>query len=204
MRFWLRSRPLCRVALLLSTLLLLACATPPDSLPRDGLADATVLVIRHAEKPAEGRDLSHQGRKRAQAYAHYFRPFVLGDERLTPSALFAARSSLHSRRPVETLEPLAHALGLKIDQGYSNHHDARLVRKLHRRSHGPVVLIAWHHGRIADLIDALGGNAATLLPGGTWPDAVYDWVVVLRYDAAGRVRSVQLVQEPAGLVGPKR
>lgn len=205
MHLWLLSLPHMRwAALLLTALLLTACATPADSLPRDGLAGATVLLIRHAEKPADGRDLSARGRARAAAYARYFNPFLLGEERLQPSALFAARSSLHSRRSAETLRPLAHALGLKINQRDSNRHTARLARQLHATSHGPVILIAWHHGHLPALIDDLGGNATTLLPNGIWPANIFDWVVVLRYDAAGQVRSAQVVREPGELGRPVR
>lgn len=178
---------------------LVGCGTPPAAMPPDGLANATVLIIRHAEKPEHGRDLSPAGYRRARAYAHYFDPLVVDGEALRPDALFAASSTLHSRRPVETLRPLAHALGLKINHRHGNRHTRRLAWDLHATPHGRVVLIAWHHGHIPRLIDELGGDAARLLPGGKWPPMVYDWVVVLRYGDAGRVRSASVVTEPADL-----
>lgn len=178
---------------------LAGCGTSPAAQPPDGLANATVLIVRHAEKPEHGRDLSPAGYRRARAYARYFNPLVLDGEALRPDALFAASSTLNSRRPVETLKPLAHALGLKINHRYGNRHTRRLAWDLHGAPHGRVILIAWHHGHIPRLIDDLGGDAARLLPRGKWPPAVYDWVVVLRYDNVGRVRSAYVVTEPAAL-----
>ena len=43
----------------------------------NGLSDATVLIIRHAEKPPTGAGLSRAGEQRAQAYVQYFKDFTV-------------------------------------------------------------------------------------------------------------------------------
>jgi len=39
--------------------------------------NTNILMVRHAEKPDSGRDLSVTGQERAQAYAVYFQNYVL-------------------------------------------------------------------------------------------------------------------------------
>ena len=60
-------------------------------------------------------------------------------------------------------------------------------------------LIAWHHGKLAKLLADLGADTTTLLPDGDWPDNVYDWLIVLRYDADGRLSEAKRIVEPATL-----
>jgi hypothetical protein len=76
-----------------------------------------LLLIRHAEKPddSQDRDLTSRGRARAAALPSLFlipptfptkpAPFP------TPDFLFATKKSSKSNRPVETVQPLAKALG---------------------------------------------------------------------------------------------
>ena len=47
----------------------------------EALKNATILIIRHAEKPATGPELTPTGNQRAAAYAQYFHEFA----RWTPS-----------------------------------------------------------------------------------------------------------------------
>ena len=49
------------------------------------------------------------------------------------------------------------------------------------------MLIAWRHGHIVKLIEALGGDARELPGRKTWPGDVYNQVVVLHFDAQGRL-----------------
>lgn len=82
-------------------------ARGPEGSP--GLADVTLLVVRHAEKPsAEGdADLSPAGAARTEAYATYFRHFALDGKPIHLEALIASSDSKESARPRLTLEPLA-------------------------------------------------------------------------------------------------
>src|SRR4051812_6839108 len=88
-------------------------AATPGSREDDPLSNATILIIRHAEKPEHGTGLSPEGEARAQAYARYFQSFRVKAEPLRLDYLVAADDSEHSQRSRLTLEPLAGAIGLK-------------------------------------------------------------------------------------------
>jgi hypothetical protein len=68
-----------------------------------GLADATVLIIRHAEKPDSGAGLSPAGEARAQAYVGYFQHLTLNGTEFRPDTLIATADSKNSAR--ERLKP---------------------------------------------------------------------------------------------------
>lgn len=145
------------------------------------------MIIRHAEKPAVGRDLTDKGRQRAEAYAGYFKTLAIDSKSLKPDYLVATADSDGSERPRLTLEPLSKALGRKIDLRFKAKQDRELAEDLRATPHGQCVLICWHHGKIPDLVKALGADPAKLLPNGLWPDEEYGWILVLRYDGDGRL-----------------
>ncbi len=165
---------------------------------KTGLADATVVIVRHGEKPDEGAGLSPAGEARAKAYVGYFEHLSLDGTPFRPDTLVASADSKNSARERLTLEPLAQALGLPIDQRFADKDVKQLAHALAGEGHGKSVLIAWHHGELAKLIDALGADPDKLLPDGRWPDDVFNWVVVLRYDHQGKLipDSPQLLHEP--------
>jgi hypothetical protein len=169
----------------------LYAATPTA---HDYLANNTVLIVRHAEKPALGRELTSTGQARAGAYVHYFEPFHDGGLNLRVNALFAGADSADSIRPRLTLEPLSHATGLLLDSSVSTKNPAALVALLRTQWHGNHPLVAWRHGSIPALLTAFGASPE-LIPGGKWPNDTYDWVVVLSFDSAGHLRSSRLIQE---------
>lgn len=150
-----------------------------------GLRDATVLIVRHAEKAEQGDGLSPRGEQRAAAYATYFDPWRGQGESLLPQRLIATRDSKESVRPRLTLTPLSQRLGLPIEQPYADEQVDDLARSLRADNHANVLLIAWHHGHIDKLIDALGGKANKITGRKSWPEDVYDWVVVLHFDHHG-------------------
>lgn len=152
-----------------------------------GLADTTVLIIRHAEKPDEGSGLTPEGEARAQAYVKYFEHFSIDGQPARPDTLIAAADSKESIRPRLTIEPLSAATGLPIDDRFSDKQAKELADALRHGDHGQTVLICWHHGEIPKLIHELGGDAAALIHGDKWPSKVFGWVVVLRYDPKGHV-----------------
>jgi hypothetical protein len=163
--------------------------------PRAGLADATVMIIRHAEKPQSGPGLTPEGEARARAYVGYFEHFSLNGEPMAPNALYATADSTSSMRPRLTITPLSQALGLPIDHRFADKQIQEMADALRAQAHGNRVLIAWHHGEIPKLIDALGGDSGALIPGGKWPSDVFGWVVVLQYDHEGKLVSSQVVRE---------
>jgi hypothetical protein len=151
------------------------------------LSDATILIIRHAEKPESGMGLSPQGEARAEAYVRYFQNFRVKSELLRLDYLVAADDSEHSQRSRLTLEPLARALGLKPDLRFQARRSQELVRELRATPHGKAILICWHHKGIPELLKGLGAEPARLLPGGEWPNQQFGWVLQLRYDRNGQL-----------------
>lgn len=160
------------------------------------LANSTVLVIRHAEKPASGASLTAEGFVRAAKYAHYFNPFVVDGTTMQINALYAGSDSADSVRPRLTLEPLSKATGIPLNLQFNTNAPDVLAQALVAEPHGDHVLIAWRHKKIPGLLKALNADPDTLLPGGVWPDSVYDWVILLHFDAAGRLDRQRLIHEP--------
>lgn len=188
-------RRLLRVALVAATTAsapLHAADTPAAK--HDYLAGNTVLIVRHAEKPLLGRELTPTGQARAKAYIHYFEPFHDGGLKLRINALYSGADSDNSIRPRLTLEPLSHASGLPLDSTVSTKDPEALVTLLRTQPHGNHPLVAWRHGSIPALLTAFGASP-NLIPGGKWPDGVYDWVIVLDFDRSGHLRSQRLIRE---------
>ena len=79
---------------------------------------------------------------------------------LTPNFIFATARSKHSKRPIETVTPLATALNLPINDRFADRDpDIKMMAGaiLNELAFaGKIVLICWHHGKIPDIVKALG------------------------------------------------
>ena len=136
-----------------------------------------VLIIRHGEKPGkpgidgadDSPDLSTRGFERAAALAVYV-PATFGP----PDFLFATEATKHSNRPVETITPLAKALGIEINSKHADDDFQKVADdiKSNAKYAGKLVLICWHHGKIPKLTTKLDGSP----PFDPWPDDVFDRV----------------------------
>jgi hypothetical protein len=174
------------------------------------LANATILLVRHGEKPGDpcakdkkgDVDLSDVGQQRAQLYVQYFETYVATTVDNSESAaiklndLFAAANSGSSHRPVETLTPLANATGLPFTTDIPDDSYPQLVSELEDPAYDQAnIVVCWHHGKILDLAGQLltagGQPAPTLTAASTWPDtyvcSVFGWALQIRYDASGVV-----------------
>lgn len=170
------------------SLTLLAIAPRPALAETDkGLRDATVLIIRHAEKPESGPELTQEGEARAKAYVKYFENFSIDSTPVKLDALFATADSKNSHRPRLTLTPLSQALNLPLNLSYKDKKYADLAAELKSRPHGKNILICWHHGAIPELVGALGADPDKLIPGGKWPETQFGWLIELRYDHNGHL-----------------
>lgn len=172
------------------------------------LKNATILLIRHGEKPGDpaidkvedGTYLTQAGRERALAYIAFFQPHLISDVSgkgaaypFEPDALFAARDSKESHRPRLTLEPVAVAAGLDLNCDYEDT-DIKGVAKALEEAPAQKILVCWHHGTIihlANLLLAPHGGAPPKLPAAShwpkeWPPKVFGWVLQIRYDGAGK------------------
>lgn len=154
---------------------------------KNPLSDATILIIRHAEKPPAGPGLAPEGQARAEAYVTYFQEYRVGSKPLRLDYLVAADDSEHSQRSRLTLEPLGQAIGLKPELRFQAKRPQDLAEDLQSRPHGKNMLICWHHREIPDLLKALGAEPERLLPHGEWPAQQFGWVIQLRYDHEGRL-----------------
>src|SRR5215472_9834362 len=66
---------------------------------QEGPKNSVILIIRHAENPANGHGLSPRGEERAKAYKNYFQTFTADGKRLEPNAIIVAADSKQSHRP---------------------------------------------------------------------------------------------------------
>jgi hypothetical protein len=168
---------------------------------QDGLSDATILIVRHAEKPSHGTELSAAGVVRADAYAQYFEHFTLDGQPIHIDALVASEDTRKSSRPRLTLEPLSSDTGMSINQPCPDRAVGELVSWLKQRAPRQTTLVAWHHTKMAKLLTALGANPTAFLPDGRWPSDAFDWVVALRFDQQGHLipSASRVIDEPAAM-----
>src|SRR5690348_14777746 len=96
-------------------ILLCAAFSNIDAIP------ARVLLIRHAEKPPTGNQLSIKGKERAAALAPFFAESREWQKYGKIAAIYAARPGKEegSVRSQETVEPLSKLLNIPIQADYS-------------------------------------------------------------------------------------
>ena len=165
------------------------------SQPCVALTNTTILVIRHAEKPETGMELTPAGYAHARAYVTYFNNYKIDGQPLHLNHLFCTADSKGSHRSRLTLTPLSEALKLGLDNRYSSKNAAELAQDIRSQSYGTNLLICWHHGEIPNLITGLGADPGKILPNGKWPDNVFGWLIELRYDDTGRLHETRLIHE---------
>ena len=152
-----------------------------------------IMLIRHAEKPAgrvrgidaDGRAdaeaLTVRGWQRAGALVRLFAPRngrSAARRLAVPDVLFAAGvgPKSPSRRPLQTITPLAHALGKPIEQRHRKGQESALVAAIMRRK--GAVLVAWEHTLVPTIANAILGDRTTVPQ--RWPDHRFDLVWVLK------------------------
>jgi hypothetical protein len=171
---------------------------------RNYLANNTVLIIRHSEKPEieAGTGLNSAGEARARLYAKYFQPFQEEGLSIPVDCLYAGADSKNSFRPRLTLEPLSKATGMPLHTNIGTKDSEMLVQELKTEVHGQHPLIAWRHGEIPALLRAFGAVPEKLLPNGRWPDDIFDWVILLKMGPDGHLESAKLIHETLKLPTP--
>lgn len=142
-------------------------------------APAQVIIIRHAEKPAEGNELNEQGWQRAHALPAFFAKF----ER--PVALFAGAPNKPggSIRSIQTLMPLAEQLGMSIHTEIKKLEISTLVNVVlsTKEFDGRTVVICWEHSVIPAMVKLFGATTAPDF----WADEVYDRAWILKFTSDG-------------------
>jgi hypothetical protein len=184
---------------------------------------ATIFVIRHAEKPLgdgpphgvdidgkqDGDSLTPRGWQRAGALVALFAGGSAGSSGLTgaepPSHLFAAlvTDGGASRRPRETLEPLAQRLGIGIDTRFPKEQVGEVARAA--LALDGVVVIAWEHHLLPALAEAIlqiaGAASGLRVPAvagapvpAVWPDDCFDMVWAFEPERGGGLGFRQVPQ----------
>lgn len=162
-------------------------------------ASTRIMVIRHAEKPADtpppqgvdiGGDadpesLIPQGWQRAGALACLFAPArgpLQSTGISTPQTIFASGIGHHSHslRPQETVTPLAQKLGVTIDTTWMK--DQSLEMAAAAVAQGGVVLVCWEHQDIPGIANQILGNDTTAPQ--SWPGSRFDVVWVFDLDSS--------------------
>jgi broad specificity phosphatase PhoE len=164
------------------------------------MAQQTLFLIRHAEKPEDGqpggvamdgtadhRSLTPKGWQRAGCWVELFAP-SLGERSVLPppQAIFAsAPASGHdvgsdgvgsrSRRPMETVSTLAGKLHVAVDLQFSKGQEVALARVLSGIQ--GTTLVCWQHEDIAAIASALSPRPAQFPR--DWPPHRFN--IVLRF-----------------------
>ncbi|RAH81427.1 hypothetical protein BO86DRAFT_419194 [Aspergillus japonicus CBS 114.51] len=134
------------------------------SIPPSQPTKPTIYLIRHGEKPPDPSDsgLNADGFKRAECLRSVFgahSPYDIGYI-MAPHI----NSLGQHRRSYETVLPLAHDLSLPIDTSCKRN-DAKCVARKIRHYRGPGnILISWRHGKMANIVRALGSDDPPVYP----------------------------------------
>ncbi len=159
-----------------------------------------IMLIRHAEKPGDPlpsfgvkengarsqHSLAVQGWQRAGALTAFFAAPALAE--ITVPAYLYASSADTGVRPIETITPLAHRLGLTADQTFAVGDEDRLAANLMLRD--GVVLVAWEHKHLPLIAAHLTSTAPK-----TWPGDRFDVVWVFDRQSLGSYRFLQVAQK---------
>jgi hypothetical protein len=141
---------------------------------------AQILIIRHAEKPLTGPNLSPEGEARANALIGFFQKDPRMLQYGLPVAIYAASPTKEdgSLRSIETVEPLAKALNLPIHEEFNKDEYADAAAEILNdvEYEGRMVLLSWEHKVIPSLAEALGIENAP-----QWPSNTFDRVWEIDY-----------------------
>jgi hypothetical protein len=161
-------------------------------------APAQIIIIRHAEKPATGSDLSPQGYQRANDLPPVFLAAFGGAPLGPPVAVYAMapKPPDGTMRPIETVTPLVKVLqetnpSLPFITTFEKKKSAELAQDIMSNPlyDGKRVVICWEHHAIPDVAMALGGPS-NVIPD-KWHGSVFDAAWVLNYNADGSFASFQ-------------
>jgi 2,3-bisphosphoglycerate-dependent phosphoglycerate mutase len=109
-------------------------------------AETIIVLVRHAEKDTVGGDpaLTQNGKIRAERFKELFEP-------MKPDLFYSSPT----QRTVNTILPLAKAVGLKIEDYDPMHQDA-FAKKL-KNTEGKTIIVAGHSNTIPKLANLIVG-----------------------------------------------
>lgn len=149
-----------------------------------GDAQLKVILIRHAEKPRKGDNLTCQGVNRSMEltpvlYSRFGLPVAI----YVPAMHFGDNTK-HSRM-FQTIVPFAAKYNLPISGKFHEDDTAELAREI--REQKGTVFVVWEHSRLPAIAHSLGIQDPTL----TWSDDDYDsmWIITYQDGVAHMERS---------------
>ena len=161
---------------LLSSLSLSALAAPNQ-----------IILIRHAEKPAQGNEVNPAGCQRSYALLNFFEKDPTVNQFGKPAAIYAQGAKDHgpgkppgSLRPIQTISPTAQDLQLKVQTQFMRDDYAGVVGDIKQQYDGKTVIMSWEHNAIPGLAQAFG--AQLNVNAQSWPSTVFDEAWVLKLD----------------------
>jgi len=148
----------------------------------------SITCMRHGEKPdkhgdetgvdARGapdpRGLTPRGWQRAGALVRWIAPDTALDPEAVrpvpvPQAIFAAAPYAGSERALQTMQPLAHLLGITVDIRFAGEDVEGLLRAA--KSVEGAVLVSWRHEHLPQIAQQL---CPDLEPAPEWKDKCFD------------------------------
>ena len=173
-----------------------------------------IMLIRHAEKPAKDsapfgitadgdrnkESLEVRGWQRAGALANLLAPnngHFQHASLAKPQFLFASKPLRRkgSRRPLETLTPLAQKLAIRIDSSFQRSDFQSMIEEVF--SCKGVVLICWQREYIPEIASYILGNKKLAPP--VWPEDCFDMIWV--FDLVSSSSKYTFKQVPQKLLG---
>jgi hypothetical protein len=136
------------------------------------IGNLKVIIIRHAEKPPKGDNLTCQGLNRSLQLPNVLiKKFGVPSYTYVPS-LGLGESTKHSRM-FQTVIPLAAKYNLTVNSKYDEKDSSGLAADI-RKKEG-TVLIVWEHHAIAPIVRALGVHDFSAV----WADVDYEsiWII---------------------------
>lgn len=151
-----------------------------------------IILIRAGEAPPNGNGLSQRGKERAAALV----PFFLFQDYLQdyghPVAIFAHREtqSEPSLRPVQTVTPLANALGIKVNTSFTQVEFVKMLKLIKENPdyEAKTILICWNNDNMSR-IEAELGRKINVKP---WPEEAHDrlWIVDFKQNRTINFRDI--------------
>jgi hypothetical protein len=176
-----------------------------------------IMLLRHAEKPAKdsipygvtekgklsSESLEVRGWQRAGALANLLAPangHLQNVSLATPQFLYASKPLRRkgSRRPLETITPLAVKLGSEINVSFARFDYESMIREIVSRQ--GVVLICWQREYIPAIAQQILG-AKKFAPA-IWPEDCFDMIWV--FDLDRRSSTYRFKQVPQKLLAGDR
>jgi broad specificity phosphatase PhoE len=156
---------------------LLGCVA---TIPQQPAAETpvTVLIVRHAEKAAEPEDdppLTEAGQQRAALLA-----------RMAAASGASAAYATQYLRTQQTVDPLAAALGLAVQQRDAGDIDG-LVERILAQHRGQTVVVAAHSDTVPMLVEKLTGGPVPAIE-----ETEYDNLYVVTASAHGHGTALRL------------